>query len=65
MFPACARTSGRGKGRFEEARGAAEFELDVDTKTLRWILTYQDLSSPPTKVTLHAPAQPGATGAAI
>lgn len=48
-----------------EARGAAEFELDVDTKTLRWILTYQDLSSPPTKVTLHAPAQPGATGAAI
>lgn len=35
------------------------------TKTVRWVLTYQDLSSPPTKVTLHAPAQPGATGAAI
>jgi hypothetical protein len=48
-----------------QAKGAAEFELDVATKTLRWVLTYQDLSSPPTKVTLHAPAQPGATGAAI
>ncbi|MCU0757717.1 MAG: CHRD domain-containing protein [Steroidobacteraceae bacterium] len=48
-----------------EAKGAAEFELDVASKTLRWVLTYQDLSSPPTKITLHAPAQPGATGAAI
>jgi hypothetical protein len=48
-----------------EARGAAEFELDVASKTLRWVLTYQDLSSPPTRITLHAPAQPGATGAAI
>lgn len=48
-----------------QAKGAAEFELDVATKTLRWVLTYQGLSSPPTKVTLHAPAQPGATGAAI
>ena len=48
-----------------EASGTAEFELDVATKTLRWILSYQGLSSAPTRITLHAPAQPGATGAAI
>lgn len=47
------------------ASGHAEFELDVTTHKLRWVLTFKDLSSPPTKVTLHAPAQPGATGAAI
>jgi len=48
-----------------QASGHAEFELDVTTHKLRWTLTFKDLSSPPTKVTLHAPAQPGATGAAI
>lgn len=47
------------------ASGHAEFELDIATHKLRWVLTYKDLSSAPTKVTLHAPAQPGATGAAI
>jgi hypothetical protein len=47
------------------ASGTAEFELDLDTLTLSWVLNYKDLSSPPTAITLHAPAQPGATGAAI
>lgn len=48
-----------------EAVGAADFELELDTLTLRWVLNYHKLSSPATAITLHAPAQPGATGAAI
>jgi hypothetical protein len=47
------------------ATGMADFELDLDTLTLRWVLNYKDLSSAATAITLHAPAQPGATGAAI
>jgi len=48
-----------------KATGSADFMLDLDTLTLHWVLSYEDLSSPPTAITLHAPAQPGATGAAI
>lgn len=48
-----------------KAVGKADFELDLDNLTLHWVLSYQDLSSAPTAITLHAPAQPGATGAAI
>ena len=48
-----------------KATGAADFMLDLDTLTLHWVLNYKDLSSPPTAITLNAPAQPGATGAAI
>ena len=48
-----------------KASGAADFMLDLDTLTLHWVLNYKDLSSPPTAITLNAPAQPGATGAAI
>jgi hypothetical protein len=48
-----------------QATGAADFMLDLDTLTLHWVLQYKDLSSPPTAITLNAPAQPGATGAAI
>ena len=57
-------------GEFVEAPWARaleryDFELDLDNLTLHWVLSYQDLSSAPTAITLHAPAQPGATGAAI
>ncbi len=48
-----------------KAVGKADFELDLDSLTLHWVLSYQDLSSLPTAITLHSPAQPGATGAAI
>lgn len=48
-----------------KASGVADFMLDLDTLTLHWVLSYKDLSSPPTAITLNAPAQPGATGAAI
>lgn len=53
--------------RYTESRatGRAEFELDLDTLTLSWTLSFQDLSGPPVSLALHAPAQPGANGARI
>ncbi len=46
-----------------DATGRAEFEIDLDSKTLSWDIRYEKLSSAPRGVWLHAPGQPGATGA--
>lgn len=44
------------------ATGTADFELDLETLTLSWEVTFKDLISPPTAATLNGPSQPGANG---
>jgi hypothetical protein len=46
------------------ATGSADFHLDLKTLTLSWTIRFEDLSGAPRSLALHAPAQPGANGAA-
>ncbi len=43
-------------------KGVADLIVDLKTLEVRWKVTYRDLTSRPTAITLHGPAQPGANG---
>jgi hypothetical protein len=47
------------------ARGSAKIVLDIATRTIRWEITYTGLTSAPTAIGLHGPAQPGTNGAQL
>ena len=44
------------------AKGAADLVVDLKTLEVKWKVTFRDLTSRPTAITLHGPAQPGANG---
>ena len=39
--------------------------FDIATKTIVWDISYQDLTSPPTAIRLHGPAQAGTNAAPL
>ena len=45
--------------------GTVKIEFDIASKTITWDVTYQGLSSRPTAVRLHGPAQPYTNGGPI
>jgi hypothetical protein len=44
------------------ATGTADFVLDLDSKQVKWTVTYTGLSSEPVSIAIYGPAQPGANG---
>jgi hypothetical protein len=44
------------------AKGVADLVVDLKTLEVRWKVSFRDLTSRPTAITLHGPAQPGANG---
>jgi hypothetical protein len=59
-----AELSAEEETRFVEspAKGVADLVVDLNTLEVRWKITFRDLTSRPTGITLHGPAQPGANG---
>lgn len=47
------------------ATATVDMVFDIATKTITWKITHQGLTSAPTAVRLHGPAQPGTNGAAL
>lgn len=47
------------------ATGNVKIVFDIATKTIAWDISYKDLTSPPTAIRLHGPAQPGTNAAPI
>lgn len=45
--------------------GHVEFELERKTLKLSWKLTYSNLTSPPTSVSLHGPQNPGGNAGVV
>lgn len=48
-----------------DGTGAVKIEFDIATKTITWEVSYQGLTSRPTAVRLHGPAQPYTNGGPI
>ena len=44
------------------ATGKADFTLDLDTKQIKWVVSFSGLKSEPVSVSIYGPAQPGANG---
>lgn len=47
------------------ATGNVRIVFDIATKTIVWHISYQDLTSPPTAIRLHGPAQAGTNAAPL
>lgn len=47
------------------ATGTVRIVLDLATRTMRWEITFDKLTSAPLAIGLHGPAQPGTNGAQI
>lgn len=45
--------------------GLAQISFDISTMTITWDVSYQGLTSPPTGIHLHGPAQPGTNAVKI
>ena len=48
-----------------DGTGTVKIEFDIASKTITWDVTYQGLTSRPTAVRLHGPAQPYTNGGPI
>jgi hypothetical protein len=48
-----------------EGKGVATIKFDIPTMTISWNIEYDGLTSPPTGIQLHGPAQPGTNAVAI
>ncbi|MEQ8507831.1 MAG: CHRD domain-containing protein [Rhodospirillaceae bacterium] len=48
-----------------EGAGFAKVRFDLNTMEISWEVEYENLTSPPTGITLHGPAQPGTNAVAI
>lgn len=44
---------------YSPGTGRADFVLDRETLRFSWVLTYSDLTSPPTGIGVHGPQTPG------
>jgi len=47
------------------ATGTVKIVLDLATRTMRWEISYDKLTSAPVAIGLHGPAQPGTNGAQL
>jgi len=48
-----------------DGAGFAKVQFDLNTMEITWEVEYDGLTSPPTSITLHGPAQPGTNAVAI
>ncbi len=48
-----------------DGTGLASITLDISTMTITWEVRYRELTSPPTGIHLHGPAQPGTNAVKI
>jgi hypothetical protein len=44
------------------ATGKADFTLDLDSKQIKWVVSFSGLKSEPVSISIYGPAQPGANG---
>lgn len=48
-----------------DGKGFAKVQFDLNTMEISWEVEYENLTSPPTGIHLHGPAQPGTNAVAI